>query len=305
MRRLVIAALALGLAGCAGRAGQTAEHTAELAADTIPPNAVTVVAVGDIACSPGSTVTPVTCQQGATARLARALNPRWVIALGDEQYEDGRLADFRASYNATWGALKARTKPLPGNHEYHTAGASGYYAYFGRRAPGYYATTIGSWRVYLLNSNCDKIDCTRERTWLRQDLNSHPTRCSAIAMHHARFSSGAEHGSSPAMAGFWRIADNHGVDLVLAGHDHDYERFVRMDADGHRTRTGMASFVVGTGGKSFYPLGTRLPGSAYFQNTRFGVLKLWLGDGGYAWQYRTVGNGGAGDVRDSGDGSCA
>jgi len=303
--RLALVPVLLLLGGCAS-ASVTVDTAMPASGSiaprvTIPPGSVKVVAVGDIACPPGSRVTPTTCKQAATARLAQQVDPRWVIALGDLQYPTGRLADFQASYDVSWGALKARTKPVPGNHEYYTAGAKGYYSYFGRRPPGYSATDIGSWRVYLLNSNCDRIDCARERAWLRADLETHPHACSAIVMHHPRYSSGAEHGSNPAMAGFWRIADDHGVDLALAGHDHDYERFHRMDAYGHRTSTGIVGFVSGTGGKSLYGLGTRVPGSAYFQSSRFGVLVLWLGDGGFAWRYRTV----DGVVRDAGDASCS
>jgi len=300
----VIAATLLAFLPCCAASipqATTYGEPAVRAAPTIPPHAVKVVAVGDIACAPGDPVTARTCRQAATALLARQIDPKVVLALGDEQYRTGRLADFEASYDASWGQLLARTKPVPGNHEYYTAGAGGYYAYFGRQAPGYGATMVGSWRVYLLNSNCDHVDCGRERAWLRADLEAHPTACSAIALHHPRYSSGDEHGSDPAMAGFWRIADNHGVDLALAGHDHDYERFVRMDADGHRSPTGIMSFVSGTGGRSLYGRGAPAPGSAYFQSARFGVLVLWLGDGGFAWRYRTI----DGVVRDAGDASCS
>jgi hypothetical protein len=304
--RLSLVALAAYLTVATGCAVD-GEHPAASYSDatvsttaTIPPHAVKVVAVGDIACPPGDPVTMTACQQASTAAQARSIDPRVVLALGDLQYDDGRLADFRASYDGSWGTLKDRTKPLPGNHEYRTAGADGYYSYFGGKSPGYRATTIGSWRVYLLNSNCAKIDCAREQAWLRTDLAAHPQACSAIAMHHPRYSSGDEHGSDPVMAPFWRIAYAHHVDLALAGHDHDYERFYRMDGDGHRRSDGLVSFVSGTGGKSLYGLGTRAPGSAYFQSTDFGVLTLWLGDGGFAWKYRTI----AGDVRDAGNASC-
>jgi hypothetical protein len=123
-------------------------------------------------------------------------------------------------------------------------------------------------------------------------------------MHHPRYSSGAEHGSQAAMAPFWQIAIDHHVDLALAGHEHDFERFARMDATGHPSSTGLISFVVGTGGKSLYPLRARLPGSAYYENTQFGVLELWLGDSGFAWEFRTVGASPTGVVRDSGSASC-
>lgn len=303
MRRLFLFLVGLlVLTGCGLATSEAPQVTRQEAARsaTIPPNSVKVVAVGDIACPPGSPVTASTCQHAATARLAVRINPKVVLALGDLQYQTGSYSEFLGSYDRTWGALKGRTRPVPGNHEYKTPGAAGYYRYTGRKPPGYYATNIGSWRVYLLNSNCDRIDCARERAWLRADLEANPRRCSAIAMHHARFSSGLEHGSDPSMAGFWRIADNHGVDLALAGHDHDYERFRRLDADGHLTSRGMVSFVAGMGGKSHYHRGELAPGSAYFNGRAFGVLVLHLGDGGFAWRFRTT----QGDVRDKGIASC-
>lgn len=270
----------------------------------LPSNAVKVVAVGDIACAPTEPVTTLTCQQAATARLAYSLSPTRVLALGDEQYETGDLRHFEASYDASWGQLKSRTDAVPGNHEYGTKDAAGYDAYFGKRGPGYYATTIGSWRAYLLNSECNAIDCAKERSWLSHELTAHPTRCSLIAMHFPRYSSGAVHGSQSSMAPFWQIAVDHHVDLALAGHEHDYERFVAMDAHGHRSPDGIVSFVVGTGGKSLYGLRKRLPGSAYYENTQFGVLVLWLGTDSFSWQFRTVGDTPTGVVRDAGTSRC-
>jgi acid phosphatase type 7 len=312
MRRVVTFALLLVLTACSSGNHQAVHFNGKRVGPTsptapvtprLPAQAVKVVAAGDIACPPQDPITTVSCQQAATARLAFRLDPSWVLTLGDEQYETGSRSEFEGSYDASWGALKSRTKPLPGNHEYKTKHADGYDGYFGPRHH-YYATRLGSWRAYLLNSNCDQIDCARERSWLRHQLSAHPTRCSLIAMHHPRYSSGSVHGSEPAMASFWQIAINHHVDLALAGHEHDYERFVRMDAHGHRSPTGMVSFVVGTGGKSLYALRARLPGSAYFENTEFGVLLLWLGADGFTWQFRTIGPDPTGVVRDTGSGSC-
>lgn len=259
-----------------------------------------IVAVGDIACAPGAEVTATTCRQAATARVARSLAPSAVVPLGDLQYERGSLADFRRSYDVSWGPLKGITKPLPGNHEYKTPGAAGYYDYFGRTAPGYFAWNAGRWRVYNLNTECSVIDCDREARWLAADLAANPRRCQVIALHRPRFSSG-EHGNDPTVARFWRIAYQHRVDIALAGHDHDYERFVRLSPSGERRPArGIRSFVVGTGGKSLYAMGTRKAGSAYFQAARFGVLALDLGAGAYAWQYRTI----DGVVRDRGRSDC-
>jgi 3',5'-cyclic AMP phosphodiesterase CpdA len=258
-----------------------------------------VVVVGDIACVPGATTTTSRCRQRATARLAAKLKPKRVIAVGDLQYENGELAHFQSSYDESWGALKRITRPLPGNHEYNTAGATGFYDYFGLTAPGYRTITVGTWRIYLLNSQCSQIDCAAERDWLRADLDANPTTCSAIAMHYPRYSSG-EHGSNATVSGFWRIAYRHGVDLALAGHDHDYERFAAMNGSGKLRKDGLRSFVVGTGGKSLYSKTSSAKGSRYFRADKFGVLLMTLGDGAYSWRFRALG----GAVRDAGSARC-
>lgn len=262
---------------------------------------VRVVAVGDIACAPGATRTATTCRQADTARLTRSLRPDHVLALGDLQYETGSFVAFTRAYDRSWGPLKPRTKPLPGNHEYRTPRAAGYYRYFERRAPGYHAWNAGGWRIYNLDTNCAEVDCTRERAWLERDLAEHPRRCSLIAMHHPRFSSGSEHGNNAFVRSFWDVAYRHHVDLALAGHDHDYERFVRLTPGGRRAPDrGIQSFVSGAGGKSLYRQGTRVPGSVVFDGRHFGVLVLDLGERGWSWRYTTVG----GTVRDSGSRRC-
>jgi hypothetical protein len=266
---------------------------------TAVPGPVKVVAVGDISCGPPEMKrTPTTCRQADTARLTRSIDPDYVLALGDFAYPVG--ADF-TYYDRSWGSLKPITRPLLGNHDYGTRGASGYYGYFGGREPGYYAWNAGGWRVYNLNSNCSQVDCQPELAWLEQDLADHPQTCSIIAMHHSRFSSSDEHGSSPWMEPFWEVAQRHGVDIALGAHDHAYERFARLDPAGNLDEAhGIQSFVVGTGGKSLYHLERQLPGSLYYQRERPGVLTLVLGDGKWTWEYRTV----DGRVRDSGAQSC-
>ena len=206
---------------------------------------VTVVAVGDIACQPGDQPTSSSCRQAATARVARKIAPDAVLALGDTQYERGGFKAFRRSYDKSWGTLKRVTAAVPGNHEYHTAGAKGFYRYFGLSSPGYRVTTLGSWRVYLLNSNCDFIDCAAERSWLEADLAAHPVTCSAIAMHFPRYSSGP-HGNNPSVSGFWRIARRHGVDLALAGHDEAQHRAETTEIDPETDAQLRALGYVGT-----------------------------------------------------------
>jgi calcineurin-like phosphoesterase family protein len=293
------ALLILATVGGGARDGTATVPRAQQVSATRP---VTVVAAGDIACAPGGAASASGCQQAATARLARSFRPRYVVPLGDEQYDDGDLADYRSAYARTWGRLKAISRPVPGNHDYHGRGAAGYFAYFRQvtSPPGYYAFDVNGWRIYGLNSNCSDVDCGAEAAWLNQDLTAHPRTCTAIAMHHPRYSSGAQHGDTLAVRPLWQVAVNHRVDLALAGHDHEYERFRAMDATGHVTRNGLVSFVVGTGGKSLYRKGSTHAGSVVFDSRHFGVLALRLGRHGFAWQFKTIG----GRVVDAGVRGC-
>jgi len=252
---------------------------------------VTVVAVGDIACPPGDRRTRTACRQADTAALTRRLRPDAVLALGDLQYSNGSLSDFRRSYDRSWGRFQSITSPIPGNHEYGTKGAAGYYRYFLRRqpgAPGHYTRTLGRWKIFAVNSNCGEISCTREARWLRRSIARHPSRCSLVMWHHPRFSNGS-HGVNPAMRRFFAIADRRGVEMVLSGHDHDYERFARMNADGELRKRGMIQFVSGAGGKSHYPLGSKVRGSKFGDDTHFGVLRLTLAPRSFRWAFKTIG----------------
>jgi hypothetical protein len=258
-----------------------------------------VVAAGDVSCMPGQPATSTTCRDADTAALVTSYDPRLVLGLGDLQYEYGTYDSFRDAYADTWGAFKSITRPVPGNHEYYTAGAAGYYEYFGRRAPGYYTFDVGRWRVYALNSNCGHISCEHEARWLKRKMDAHPRRCSLIAMHHPRYSSGL-HGSTTAVRRLWRIALEHSTDLALAGHDHHYERFRRMNAAGGVARDGILSFVSGAGGRSLYPTQDVRQGSVVRDDDHMGVLALTLGKERFAWEYRAI----DGTVVDSGTRPC-
>ena len=299
-------ALALVAAGCAETASSPRTEPEVLGTSATSAlgrfGGPLVVTVGDIACPPGSPPTATTCQQAATARLATSYHPRRVLALGDSQYDAGALRGYQNSYAHTWGALRSITKPVPGNHEYLTRGAAGYFAYFRNQqpgAPGYYAFDLGSWRIYALNSNCDRISCARQNRWLERDMARNPRRCTAITMHHPRYSSG-DHGSNSFLRPLWQTAQRHHTDLALAGHDHDYERFGRMDALGRPSRAGITSFVVGTGGRGLRDFGDTVTGSVVRDNRTFGVLALRLGKAAFAWEYKTV----DGKVSDSGSRRC-
>jgi hypothetical protein len=262
---------------------------------------VMVVAAGDIACPPGQAASRTRCQQAATARLAARFRPRYVIPLGDQQYENGQLSDYRSTYARTWGRFTRISRPVPGNHDYHVAGAAGYFAYFQQEttSPGYYAYNVGHWRVYALNSNCSAVDCGAEAAWLNQDMTANPRTCTALTMHHPRYSS-SQHGDNPDVEPFWAVALRHHADLALAGHSHQYERFRAMDASGNATIRGMVSFIVGTGGKSLFTRTGPRKGSVVYDDHRAGVLTLNLGRRAYGWIYKTI----DGKTVDSGRRTC-
>lgn len=302
-----IASLALLAAGCGAGMGAAPGGAPEVAgtADTAALTAFEgplVVAAGDISCEPGDDTSSTKCRDAETAKLAKSYEPRHVLGLGDLQYESGELSAFQSEYADTWGALKGITKPVPGNHEYDSDGASGYYDYFDGQqpgAPGYYAFDVGSWRVYALNTNCSDIDCDKQAAWLDEAMAGNPRKCTAITMHHPLYSSG-EHGSQTEPEPMWESALTHGTDLALAGHDHHYERFRRMDASGNLADDGITSFVAGAGGRSLYDILSVEDGSAVRHNNTFGILALRLGKGRFAWEYKTI----EGDVVDSGIRRC-
>jgi alkaline phosphatase len=296
MPRPAIAGLAglllLVLAACGADSTPTpGPATAAPAAGAPPIRGTKLVAAGDIACPPGRSPSSTGCRQGDTAELVRRLKPDAVAALGDLQYDRGELANFRRSYGPTWGRLRSRTRPAPGNHEWATPGGAGYFDYGGARAGtrgrGWYSYELGSWHVVVLNSNCAFVGCdagSAQERWLRADLARHPARCTLAYWHHPRFSSGL-HGSDPSVAPLWQALQNAGADVVLSGHDHSYERFGPQTADGRASPRGMVQFVVGTGGVSNYPIIRTRPNSRVNRAFVFGVLELTLGDGRYSWRF--------------------
>jgi len=267
----------------------------------------TLAAAGDVACAPGEPRTRFACHQLDTAALIARLDPDAVALLGDLQYETGSLADFQGSFDRTWGRFRDRMRPAVGNHEYGTPGAAGYFAYFGDRAgqpdEGWYSYGLGSWRVVVLNANCGIVGCragSPQQRWLAADLAAHPARCTLAYWHQPRFSSGL-HGSDAALAPLWRTLQRGGADVALSGHDHDYERFAPQDADGRLDRArGIVQFVVGTGGKSHYPILLAHRTSRAHASV-FGVLRLTLGRGAYRWRF--VAEPGVG-FRDGGTARC-
>lgn len=258
------------------------------------PLQATVAAAGDIACDPDVPAPAGECAQAQTKALVDAAGADHVLALGDLQYSAGSLNDFQTGYDLTWGALRDRTLPTPGNHEYLTAGAAGYYDYWGERAGperrGWYATTIGDWQVLSLNSNCAAAGgCGRDSAqgrWLAAELAASTATCQLAFWHHPRFSSGS-HGDSAAVQPLWELLQEHGAELVLSGHDHGYERFQAMRADGTASADGIVSHVVGTGGINLRDFATARAGSEA-RVRRYGILVLGLHRDGWTEEFRAT-----------------
>jgi hypothetical protein len=251
-----------------------------LAADPV------LVGAGDIAYC-GST------GDSATARLLLSISGT-VFTTGDNAYDRGTSTEYANCYGPTWGQVRSRTRPVSGNHEYLTSGAAGYFGYFGSRAgtkgKGYYAYNVGSWRIYALNSNCAYVSCSStsaQAAWLKADLAANPRRCVMAYWHHPLFSSG-EHGNNTTVKPLWNILYAYHADVVVNGHDHDYERFARQTPGGVRTERGIREFVVGTGGRSHYAWSTIKTNSLARNNTTYGVLKLTLHSTSYSWKFVPV-----------------
>jgi hypothetical protein len=268
-----------------------------------PPSGTSAVLVGagDIAsCS--------STGDEATAKLLDGISGT-VFTAGDNAYESGTSAEFSNCYNPSWGRHKARTKPSVGNHEYNTAGASGYFGYFGAAAgdpsKGYYSYNLGDWHVVALNSMCEKVGgCGATSpmvSWLKKDLAANPKACTIAYFHHPLFSSGP-HGNQTKMRPTWDALYAANADVVVSGHDHDYERFAPQSPSGVADASrGIREFVVGTGGRSHYSFGTIKANSQVRNATTYGVLKLTLKPNSYEWNFVPV----AGQTfTDSGTTSC-
>jgi 3',5'-cyclic AMP phosphodiesterase CpdA len=231
----------------------------------------------------------------ATAALLDEIDGT-VFTLGDNAYDQGTQIEFAACYDPTWGRHLDRTRPAPGNHDYLTVDAEGYFGYFGEQAgeidEGYYAFDLGAWHIVALNTNCSEIggcgEGSAQLEWLREDLEADGSPCTLAFMHHPRFSS-AGHGNEADLDAIWAELYGHGVEVVLAGHDHTYERFAPMDPQGNPDpETGIVQFVVGTGGAPLREIETVHPYSEAHNDSTFGVLQLTLEPDAYAWDFVPV-----------------
>ena len=296
MRKVLLAALLLAIAGILCWPGRKS---------TSQTTDVTLVGAGDIADGFNLTL----ADSMATAALLDAYPSATVFATGDVVYDNGTDGDFAKAYDPTWGRARARTIPVPGNHEYNAAFAVGYFNYFGPAAgdptKGYYSLDLGAWHIVVVNSNCAFVGgCgsnSLQEVWLRNDLAAHTQACTLALWHHPLYTSSTTSPDSEMQTVFQDLYNAH-ADLVVNGHAHVYERFAPQDANGNLdTARGITEIVAGTGGKSHVSFGTTAANSLVRNGSTFGVLKLTLHSSSFDWQFVPVPGG---TFTDSGTQAC-
>ncbi len=266
-------------------AGNTTTSTARAVTVQNVPGDPVLLAAGDIAscASPGDE---------ATASILSLFPIATVATLGDNAYDHGTAAEFQYCYDPSWGVARPRTRPSVGNHDYDTAGASGYFGYFGAAAGpparGWYSYDLGSWHIVVLNSNCWAVGgCgvgSAQETWLQSDLAAHQAQCTLAYWHHPLFTSGWV-GNDTEMAPIWRDLQARRAAVILNGHAHLYERFAPQNSAGAADPNGPREFIVGTGGEDLHGLGPIAANSVVLNDVTLGVLKLTLHPGSYEWQF--------------------
>lgn len=230
--------------------------------------------------------------------------PGLILVAGDIAYPDGKAVDFAECFDPALGAFKSRMLPVPGNHEYHVADATPYFDYFGpaagKRGQGWYSVNFAHWHIIGLNSSLPLDANSEQLAWLKKDLDSAPKGCLLAFMHHPRWSSGG-HSNTLAIDPVWQLLAAAKADLVIAGHDHHYERFVPINGAGQADSDGIREFVVGTGGAQIYDPPKPQPGSEVRNAKTYGLLELDLSDSAYSWRFLAVNDS---DFEDRGAASC-
>jgi hypothetical protein len=251
--------------------------------DPVPEPSVTAIlaGAGDIAQCDNDGGRPAE----ATARLLDAMPEATVFTAGDNAYYTGSDADYAGCYDRTWGRHRRRTRPSPGNHEYESGAGAPYYRYFGDNAGefgrGFYSYDLGRWHIVSLNSNVPMSAGSEQYMWLQDDLSLNRVACTLVYFHHPRFTSGPSNGGI--LRDTWQLMFGLGVEVVINGHDHGYERFAPQTPDGLPSPTGIRQFIVGSGGASLYNFGAR-PNSVTRFST-YGVLRLTLRNRDYDWDF--------------------
>jgi acid phosphatase type 7 len=253
-----------------------------------------VTIAGDIATSGDA--------DSATAALVQRLNPDYALTVGDHVYPYGSQTYYQRYYEPTWGAFKTRTRPSPGNHDYREGSGTPpyYYTYFADQLPAtndgrYYAFNVGGWRLYSLNCEIPCGSSSAQAAWLREDLATAGAGLHKLAyLHRPRYSCGP-HGSATKPDALWDALIAARTDLVVAGHDHNYQRFPRMNSNGGYSATGPISIIAGTGGVKLNPVTGEedtegCSKAQYVQSSRHGVLRVRLGADDFRWTFVTTGD---------------
>jgi acid phosphatase type 7 len=271
---------------------------------------VVVAAVGDMACDrsdPGWNGGAGTSSRCAERRVSDAVvadsSISQLLDLGDIQYACDDPDDFAASYTPTWGRLNRIVAPVPGNHEYQTGPdkfgvacptsnttAASYFSYFGAAAraasAGHYSFDLGSWHLIALNANCTAKGVggcgasSAQTRWLASDLSATTKPCILAYWHQPRWTGTA--GNNGTYKAWWSLLYQHHADLVLNGHEHDYQRFAMLDPSGLPARDGIVEIVVGTGGESLQSVAQTAKPFPLAHPKSFGYLRLSLGASGYS-----------------------
>jgi hypothetical protein len=245
-------------------------------------------------------------QAEATAKLLDKIEGT-VFTAGDHAYPNGTPTEFLTCYDPTWGRHRKRTRPSPGNHDYDMPDAAPYFEYFGASAGpagrGYYSYNLGAWHIIALNSNPGASSWgAAQENWLIEDLKANPAICTLAYWHHPRFSSGERYGNHPHVANLFKILYDHGADVIIAGHDHIYERFAPQNPAGKADPLGIRQFIAGTGGARLYRIGTIKANSEIRNTAAHGVLKLTLHSTSYDWEFIAIRGQ---KFRDSGAAQCS
>jgi hypothetical protein len=253
------------------------------------PTTVTMLGAGDI----GMCGRP---EVADTARLVAGLEGDVLLA-GDIAYLQGTAANFRDCFNPFWGQFRSRWHPTPGNHEYESAGAAPYFAYFGEAAgpagQGYYSFTAGEWQILMLNSNVPATRGSAQWEFVRAELERQRTPCTMAVWHHPLFTSGPN-GPNVFMRDMWALLETARVEVILNGHDHLYERFARQLSDGRPDPTnGIRQFTVGTGGAELYSF-VRAAANSEERILKFGVVRFTLRPAQVDWEFLGI-DGSVGD----------
>lgn len=294
MKFLRIVLVTLFISACIPQAPEPTviptESSPSLTPTSIPTSTVAPSPVGDpVLVGAGDIADCSSDGDEATALLLDNI-PGTVFTTGDNAYPDGTAEQFLKCFDPSWGRHKSRTFPSPGNHDYHTPDAAGYFEFFGSKAgepgKGYYSYDLGEWHIIVLDSNLPVKAGSSQEQWLRKDLEAHPAVCTLAYWHHPRFSSGTTHGNKDSMEPLWQALYDYGADVVLAGHEHNYERFAPQDPMGLADPSrGIREFVIGSGGRNHYPIGEPIANSEVRNGDTYGVLKLTLHSSSYSWEF--------------------